>query len=65
VAKRLSYIQDTQCLKVKEEQILRVSENKMMKGIFAPKREDAITRWRWKNKNHYPLYSLLKTIRLS
>jgi hypothetical protein len=56
---------ETWSLTLKEEHRLRVFENRVLRGIFAPKRDEVIGGWRkLHNEELHNLYSLPNTIRI-
>jgi hypothetical protein len=53
------------CLTQREEHILRVSENRVLRRIFGSKREEAAVGWRkFYNKELHNLYSLPVKLRV-
>jgi hypothetical protein len=56
---------ETWSLTLREEQILRLFENRVLRGIFGPKRDEATEEWRrLHNEELNDLYSLPNTIRV-
>jgi hypothetical protein len=55
---------DTWLLKLREEHGLRVFENKVLKRIFGPKRDEIKGVWRKLHNEHHKLYSSSNIIRM-
>jgi hypothetical protein len=56
---------ETWCLTLREEHILRVFENRVLRRIFGPKREEVVGGWRrLHNEELHDLYTSLSIIRV-
>jgi hypothetical protein len=56
---------ETWSLTLREEHRLRVFENRMLRGIFGPKRDEVTGEWRkFHNEELHDLYSSLSIIRI-
>jgi hypothetical protein len=59
------YVCETRSLTLREEHRLRVIENRVLRGIFGPKRDEVIGSWRkLHNEELYNLYCLPSIIRI-
>jgi hypothetical protein len=56
---------ETLCLKLREERRLRVFENRVLRRIFGPKRDEMVGGWReLHNEELHNMYTLLSIIRM-
>ena len=62
--KRLPYILDARCLKVKRKTELSVSENRVLGNLFGPKSDEVPAEWRrFRNEELHYLYCYPNIIR--